>query len=185
MLFIYAITFFIPIIYCQTLYELLNSFKFLNEGLISSSDIYQYQYEYAMYTEPENATRAGYAWSEGPIRSYLYQLDPSEPLQCNSNKYLNETNLSGANFISLIPPSADPSHCHTFCCSYMSCAAWVYATSSPEDFNQCRKGQPCCYLKSYVPQSSPSTVYMSAVMNRTFPYKHPPTGMRSAVPWVV
>jgi non-lysosomal glucosylceramidase len=185
MLFIYSnlfITFFIPIIYCQTLYELLNSFRFLNEGTISSSDVYQYQYEYTFYTEPENATRARYAWSEGPVRSYLYQLDPFKPLQCNSNTYLNETNFSGANFVSIIPPSADPSHCHTLCCSYMSCAVWTYAASASTDYNDCRKGQPCCYLKTYITQASNSTIYLSAIMNRTFPYIHPPSGMRSAVP---
>jgi len=137
MLFVYLIILFIPIIYCQTVYELLNSFRFLNDGSKSSSDIYQYQYEYALYTEPENAIQARYAWSEGPVRSYLYQLDPSQPLQCSSNPYLNGTNLSGANIVSIISPSADPSQCNTLCCSYMSCAAWTYAASPIEDYNQC------------------------------------------------
>ena len=119
MLFIYSsllASLFIPIIYCQTVYELLDSFRFLNEGSISSSDIYQYQYEYVVYTEPENATRARYSWAEEAVHPYLYQTDPSEPLQCNSNPLLTETNLSGANFLSIIPPSADPSNCNPICC---------------------------------------------------------------------
>ena len=44
----FVATIFIQIIYCQTVYELLDSLRFLNEGLISSSDIYGYQYEHVM-----------------------------------------------------------------------------------------------------------------------------------------
>ncbi|CAF0731261.1 unnamed protein product [Adineta steineri] len=175
-------SFLIPLINCQTIYELLNSFRFLNEGSISKSDIYEYQYEYVMYTEPENVTRERFAWVEEIARPYLYQRDPTKPLQCDSNPLLSATDLPGADFLSIIPSSADPSLCHTLCCNYMSCAAWSYAASSPVDFNDCKKGQPCCYLKTYVPKSLDNPNIISAIMNRTFPYNHPPTGLRSAVP---
>ena len=170
MLFIYSgfvASIFIPIIYCQTVYELLDSFRFLNEGSISSSDIYQYQYEFIGYTEPENVTRENFAWAEEGVHPYLYQIDPTQPLQCNANPYLNGTDLPGADFISIIPPTADPSHCVTLCCQYMSCAAWSYAASAPSDFNGCIKGQPCCYLKTYIPDSRPNPSITSATMDRT------------------
>jgi non-lysosomal glucosylceramidase len=176
------ISFFIPIIYCQTIYELLDSFRFLNEGSISSSDIYEYQYEYVLYTEPENVTREKFAWVEEVVRPYLYQRDSSKSLQCDSNPLLSETDLPGADFLSIIPSSADPSHCNTLCCAYMSCIAWSYAASAPIDFNGCEKGQPCCYLKHYIPDSLHNPDIISVTMNRTFPYNHPPTGLRSAVP---
>jgi len=172
----------ISIVHCQTLYDSLNALKFLNEGFVSNSDIYQYQSEYSLYSEPENATRARFAWAQGPIRSYLYQTDPLQPLQCTASAYLNETNYSGANFLAVIPPSANPEHCTTFCCQYMSCAVWVYTESAPQNYLSCEKGKPCCYLKSYLTTPTPSTVFMTGIMNRTFPYNHPPTGLRSAVP---
>ncbi|CAF2990139.1 unnamed protein product [Rotaria sp. Silwood2] len=172
---------FIPIISCQTIYELLDSFRFLNEGTISSSDIYEYQYEFTFYTEPENVTREKFAWVEEVVRRYLYQKDPNKSLQCNSNPLLSGTDLPGADFLSIIPSLADPSHCNTLCCTYMSCAAWSYASLAPSDFNGCKKGQPCCYLKTYIPASVPNQNIISATMNRTFPY-HPPSGLRSAVP---
>ena len=174
--------FLIPIAYCQTLYELLDSFRFLNEGIISSSHIYEYQYEFALYTEPENVTREKFAWVEESIRSYLYQKDPTKPLQCHSNPLLSGTDLQGADFLSVMPASANSSHCATFCCVFMSCTAWSFASSAPSDFNGCRQGKPCCYLKSYIPASSPNPAIISATMNRTFPYNNPPTGLRSAVP---
>lgn len=171
-----------PVISGQTLYELLDSFRFVNEGTISGSDIYEYQYEYAAYTEPENVTREKFSWIQGPVRSYLYQVDPNEPLICLSNQSLSGIDLPGADFISIIPPTADPSHCNTLCCGYMSCIAWSYASSAPSDFNDCKRGQPCCYLKSYIPVSSPNPNIISATMNRTYPYNNPPSGLRSAVP---
>ncbi|CAF2079577.1 unnamed protein product [Rotaria magnacalcarata] len=173
---------FIPIISCQTIYELLDSFRFLNEGTISSSDIYEYQYEFSAYTEPENVTREKFAWVEESVRPYLYQTDPTEPLQCNSYPLLSGTDLPGADFLSIIPSSADASHCVTLCCTYMSCVAWSYASLAPADFNGCKKQQPCCYLKAYIPASSHNPNIISAIMNRTYPYNHPPTGLRSAVP---
>ncbi|CAF3641209.1 unnamed protein product [Rotaria socialis] len=173
---------FISIISCQTIYELLDSFRFLNEGTISSSDIYEYQYEFSAYTEPENVTRENFAWVEESVRPYLYQTDPTEPLQCNSNPLLSGTDLPGADFLSIIPSSADASHCVTLCCTYISCVAWSYASLAPADFNGCKKQQPCCYLKTYIPASSHDPNIISAIMNRTYPYNHPPTGLRSAVP---
>ncbi|CAF1517484.1 unnamed protein product, partial [Didymodactylos carnosus] len=175
-------SFFIPIIYCQSIYELLNSFKFLNNGTISNSDIYEYQYEYAFYTEPENVTQAKFAWVQENVRPYLYQMDPSKTLQCDSNPLLSETDLPGGDFLSLIPSLADPSHCNTLCCTYMSCVSWSYTSSAPSDFNDCHENEPCCYLKSYITESSHNSTIISAIMNRTFPYNHPPSGLRSAVP---
>ncbi|CAF4796443.1 unnamed protein product [Rotaria sp. Silwood1] len=185
MLFIYSSILacvFIPIISCQTVYELLNSFRFLNEGTISKSDIYEYQYEFTFYTEPENVTREKFAWVEEVVRPYLYKKDPTKPLQCNSNPFLLGTDLPGADFLSMIPPSTDPSDCNTLCCMYMSCTAWSFSSSAPSDFNGCRKGQPCCYLKTYIPASVPNRDIISATMNRTFPYNHPSSGLRSAIP---
>ena len=166
----------------QSVYDLLHAFRFLNEGQVSSSDIYEYQYEQVLYTEPENATQARYAWAEGPMHSYLYQFNPNKPMQCLSNAWLNRTNLEGADLVSKIPSSADPSLCNTLCCSYPACVAWTYDAAAPADFNDCRKGQPCCFLKSYIPQASPDPTLISATMDRTFPYDHPPSGIRSSVP---
>ncbi|CAF4867480.1 unnamed protein product, partial [Rotaria sp. Silwood2] len=140
-----------------------------------------YQYEFTFYTEPENVTREKFAWVEEVVRPYLYQKDPNKSLQCNSNPLLSGTDLPGADFLSIIPSLADPSHCNTLCCTYMSCAAWSYASLAPSDFNGCKKGQPCCYLKTYIPASVPNQNIISATMNRTFPY-NPPSGLRSAVP---
>ncbi|CAF5193462.1 unnamed protein product, partial [Rotaria magnacalcarata] len=123
-----------------------------------------------------------FAWVEESVRPYLYQTDPTEPLQCNSYPLLSGTDLPGADFLSIIPSSADASHCVTLCCTYMSCVAWSYASLAPADFNGCKKQQPCCYLKAYIPASSHNPNIISAIMNRTYPYNHPPTGLRSAVP---
>ena len=135
-----------------------------------------------MYTEPENVTQEKHSWIEGGARPYLYQIDPTEPAQCNANPFLNGTDLPGADFLSVIPPVADPSSCVTLCCAQLSCAAWSYAASAPSEFKDCHKGQPCCYLKTYVPDSHPNSEIISATMNRTSPYHHPPTGLRSSVP---
>ncbi|CAF3417851.1 unnamed protein product, partial [Rotaria sp. Silwood2] len=158
------------------------SFGFLNEGTISSSDIYEYQYEFTFYTEPENVTREKFAWIEEVVRPYLYQKDPTKPLQCNSNPLLLSIDLPGADFLSIIPPSADLTDCNTLCCTYRLCPAWSYSSSAASDFNNCKKEQPCCYLKTYIPASVPNRNIISATMNRTFPYNHPPTGLRSVVP---
>jgi non-lysosomal glucosylceramidase len=170
----------IPTIYCQTIYELLESFRFLNEGTISSSDMYQYQYERVGYTEPENVTRENHAWAEGGLRPYLYQVSVLE--ECKSNPYLNGTDLPGADFLSVIPPAADPDNCVTLCCEYSSCMAWAYCAEAPGDYMGCKKGQPCCYLKSSVPAPRPYPIVTSATMNRTYPSKDPPSGLRSSVP---
>ncbi|UJR11626.1 hypothetical protein I4U23_015807 [Adineta vaga] len=175
-------TFIIQLIDCQNIYDLLNSLKFFNEGSISNSDIYEYQYEYALYTEPENVTRQRFSWMELYSRPYLYQRDPKQPLQCDSNPILTETDLPGADFLSIIPSVADPSQCNILCCHYMSCVAWSYASSAPSDYNGCHQGKACCYLKAYTPQSVHNPSIISAVMNRTFPFLHPPSGLRSAVP---
>ena len=172
----------IPVMYCQRIYELLDSLKFLNEGSISSSDVYQYQYEHAMYTEPENVTQEKHSWIEGGVRPYLYQIDPSEPAQCSANPFLNGTDLPGADFLSVIPSVADPSSCVTLCCAQLSCVAWSYAASAPSEFKDCHTGQACCYLKTYVPDFHPNSEIISATMNRTSPYHHPPSGLRSSVP---
>ena len=166
----------------RTIYELLDSFRFLNEGQVNSSDVYQYQYEQVLYTEPENATRARFAWSEGPMRPYLYQVNPNVPQECYADNWLNGTDLPGNDLLSIIPSSADPSHCIDLCCSYSACSAWTYDASAPSDFNDCQKNQPCCYLKASVPHASPHPQLVSAIMNRTVAYLHPPTGMRSSVP---
>ena len=172
----------LPLISGQSLYDFLHTFRFLNEGQVSSSDIYEYQYEQVLYTEAENATRARFAWAEGPIRPYLYQFNPNKPTQCFVNHWLNGTDLPGADLVSKIPPSADPSDCTTLCCSYAACLAWTYASAAPSDYSECRKGQPCCYLKSIVPPATVNPTLISATMNRTSSFDHPPTGIRSSVP---
>ena len=104
-------TFLIPLIYCQTTYDLLYSFRFLNEESISSSDTYQYQHEYIDYTEPEHMTVERFACVKNSVRPYLYQTDPSKPSQCNANSYLSGIDLPGADFLSIVPQAADPSNC--------------------------------------------------------------------------
>jgi len=172
----------LSIVYSQTLYDTLNSLTFLNEGVVSSSDIYKFQYEYTMYTEPENVTRERFTWAEEVVRPYLYQTNPNKPAKCNANPTMSGTDLPGADFLSIIPPSADPTHCVQLCCQYLSCNAWSYAAVAGIDFNGCRKGQPCCYLKLYVPNSVANPNILSATMDRADPYDHPPSGLRSAVP---
>lgn len=172
----------IPLIYGQTLYDTLDRFRFINDGLISSTDIYEYQYEQVLYTEPENATRAGYAWAEGPVRPYLYQYDPSKSKQCMANPWLNGTDLPGDDLVAEIPSTADPMNCVTLCCSYGSCSSWTYASSAPGDYLLCTKGQPCCYLKSGIPQAVVNPSLISATMTRTYPYDSPPSGIRSSIP---
>ena len=172
----------LPIVYGQTLYELLDALTFLNEGVVSSSDIYEYQYEAVGYTEPENVTRERYAWVETGVHRYLYQTDPSKSLHCNSTSYLTETDLQGADFMTIIPPSADPAHCVQLCCQYLSCNAWSYAAKAPGPFFSCIAGQPCCYLKTYAPKATPNPAIISGTLTRTSPYNHPPNGLRSAVP---
>ncbi|CAF1688800.1 unnamed protein product, partial [Adineta ricciae] len=93
----------LQIVHCQKLYELLNSVKFFNEGWISNSDAYEYQYEYAYYTEPENVTRQRFSWMELYSRPYLYKRNPDQPLQCDPNPVLTKTDLPGADFLSIIP----------------------------------------------------------------------------------
>ncbi|CAF1591372.1 unnamed protein product [Adineta ricciae] len=108
--------------------------------------------------------------------------NPDKSLQCDSNPILAETDLPGADFLSIIPSAADPSECNTLCCRYASCTLWSYASVAPSDFNDCRQGRPCCYLKSYTPQSVHTPNIISAIMNRTFSFEHLPSGLRSAVP---
>jgi hypothetical protein len=137
MLFIYSgllTIVFIPIIYCQTTYDLLDSLRFLNKGSISSSDVYEYQYEAVGYTEPENVTRENYAWVETSAHPYLYQFDSTKPKECNLTSTLNQTDLRGGDLIAIIPSAPDPSECVTLCCDYMSCVSWSYAAVAKVDF---------------------------------------------------
>lgn len=170
------------IIYGQTTYDLLDSLKFLNNGSISSSDIYQYQYEPAPYTEPENVTQENHAWIESGTHPYLYQFDPSKPTYCNLSSIMDQTDLRGSDIIAIIPTTVDPSECTKLCCNYPSCLSWSHAVKAPTDFINCKKDQPCCYLKHNVPEPSPNPIITSGIMNRTNPYIHPPTGLRSSVP---
>jgi non-lysosomal glucosylceramidase len=156
--------------------------KFLNKGSISSSEVYEYQREGVGYTEPENVTRENYAWAETGSHPYLYQYDPSKTSYCNLTSIMNQTDLRGNDITAIIPPTADPSECVTLCCQYMSCVSWSHAVQAPTDFLDCKKGEPCCYLKSAVPEASPNPAITSGTMNRTSPFIHPPNGLRSAVP---
>ena len=45
-------------------------------------------------------------------------------------------------------PSSSSEECSTECCSRDACAGFVFVTSAPSDFNGCKKGEACCYLKS-------------------------------------
>ena len=174
--------FLVRLIAGQNLYDLLNGFQFLNEGWVTSSDVYDYQYEGVLYTEAENVTQARHAWSEGPIHPYTYQFNPNKPSFCHPNARLNDTDLPGADLVSRIPSAADPNLCDDMCCSLTSCIVWTFARSAPVDFNDCRKGQPCCYLKASVPPSAHNPTLLSSTINRTSPYDHPPSGIRSSVP---
>ena len=173
---------FVPLVQSDTTYDLLDSLEFLNEGSISNSDIYRYVIEAIGYSEPENVTRERYAWADLGQHPYLYQLDPNQPSKCDANPFMAGTDLPGADLISVIPPAADPSQCIPLCCQETSCYAWSYAAAAPGDYSDCKAGQPCCYLKSSVPPAKPYSIITSAVMNRTFPYMQPPSGLRSAVP---
>ena len=172
----------VPLVYCQTTYDLLDSLRFLNEGSISSSDIYDYQYESVGYTEPENVTRENHAWAETGVHPYLYQLDPNVPVKCDSNPFMIGIDLPGSDLLSIIPSTTDPSQCVPLCCQHMACIAWSYAAAASVDYLDCKRGQPCCYLKSIVPQTKADPTITSATTNRSMPYNHPPTGLRSAVP---
>ena len=173
---------FIPMVYCQTTYDLLDSLRFLNDGTIASSDVYEYQYEAIGYTEPENVTKERFAWAETGVHPYLYLTDPSQHTECLANPNLPGTDLPGSDFKSIIPSTADTAECITLCCQYMSCVAWSYAAKAPGDFNDCKNQTPCCYLKSAIPTADPNPSIISATMNHSVPFYHPPNGLRSAVP---
>ncbi len=95
---------------------------------------------------------------------------------------MEQTDLRGDDIIAIIPSSADPSLCTTLCCNYISCLSWSYAAEAPTNFINCKKDQPCCYLKHNIPQPSHNPAITSGIMNRISPYIYPPSGLRSSIP---
>ena len=74
--------------------------------------------------------------------------------------------------------------CLAGCCAQPGCTGYVYAIA-PGDFQNCKNGQPCCYLKDFNNPKEASSIpgiVTGTVNNTNDSLQAPPSGIRSAVP---
>ena len=174
-----------------SLYQSLQSLRYLNDGRTSSTSRYAYSAHPVLYGEPENVSTTNAWWGVSGTFPLLYALNtshpspPPPPTACTPSTVYPGEDMPGGDIATHVLPSPSPPLCASLCCRTPGCLAYTVALA-PGPFMQCIPSQPCCYLKGSIPphiRSSVPNITSGLVHPAPNPYTvHPPSGMRSAVP---
>ena len=185
--------FFHAVVGAEPILSLLERFRFLNEGVVRSTDEYVLTSIPSIYNEGYLYFGAGHdEWTNLGSRKwrgldYLMLRNTSGPA-CNSTLIGNNVDLPG-NDLDSVPLSthnASVETCSAICCATSGCKAFLYESISTVNFNKCVKGVPCCFLKSRTSKprnkTVPGTTIVAGVVSANSNLASPPSGMRSSVP---
>ena len=140
--------------------------------------------------EPDNITSSKWSWPRPGSFPYRYlKSNSSTPRTCSPLSQTKGMDQKGDDIRAFQLDKADPDLCAAACCADFeangTCVAYVYAPT-PADYATCKKGQPCCFLKSKVQTPTPSKdvgiISGAVATSGGDTLKTPPSGMRSAVP---
>ena len=169
----------------SSLYSLLDSIRYLNNGTVSRSHNYGYSLENVGYGEPENVSTVNADWGVGGAFPILYQDDGQPSSPCSPQDVFPGYDFPGDDITTVVLQSVDVKQCQALCCDTPGCAA-LTVTVAPTHFMNCNQGDACCYLKAGIADREPSSlpnITSATVTPQRSPFTiHPPTGMRSAVP---
>ena len=133
----------------MSLAEMLQEMLWMNNGTVTSSQVFVYEAQKVSYNEPDNVTCSMCQWHVGTPWHYLWQKNGPPPP----------------------PPPPPPPHmtlvqdCQRQCCEKKGCVGFLFEAHSDYSGGNCKKGGSCCWTKSAVKRSgakSPSigaTVY--------------------------
>lgn len=174
----------------KTLNSLLTKLKFNNgaSGKVKSGQEFAYISQCGLYTEPQNVSFVEHSWVTKTYSPYFYLYEkPKKYEKCKPSAWMNGTDMRGSVFLSFEVKSLHGSTmennakiCEKYCCKEPRCAAWVLRLQS-EGTSNCPQNSYCCWLKTDIPKPEPHDECVSGIVHRDH-YKHPPAGMRSAVP---
>lgn len=169
------------------LFEALAASRFLNLGVVNASSAFRFLPIPAQYLEAENVSCAGCSWGAGGSFPYLFDVTASPPTNASCGPLgpaAPNTDRPGGDLYTIVQAVDDDALCATACCAEAGCGAWVYASSAPNDFDSCKAGDHCCYIKGGQPATAPLSGVTSGLVNRsaTTGAVTPAVGMRSAVP---
>eukprot|EP01059_Diplonema_ambulator_P001585 TRINITY_DN11354_c0_g1_i1.p1 TRINITY_DN11354_c0_g1~~TRINITY_DN11354_c0_g1_i1.p1 ORF type:complete len:975 (+),score=272.70 TRINITY_DN11354_c0_g1_i1:44-2968(+) len=163
----------------DTLSDSLERLVYLNKGVATKDDTIVIVDQTTNYWEPENVTRARYAWADMGTVPMPYT---SSVGRCESlGPVTPDMDLPGGDYKQI--PDINMTSCQQACCDDEPCQSYAWIGSATT-WNSCIGGRPCCYLKSSIPNTAPHTGVSSGTVTRA-PYgkeQAPPTGIRSAPP---
>ncbi|KAK8792751.1 hypothetical protein WA158_004915 [Blastocystis sp. Blastoise] len=171
---------FIVCVCSSSLYDELEALHFVNEGRVNSNDRFQWVHQSVMYTEPENVTKADYAWGSVGSFKYLYQITEESAESCTISEIIDDIDFPGNDMGAFIGTIED---CKKSCCDTLDCVGFIHTDIAPSPFSECQQGKPCCYLKNDMSISKPYSslkAYKMDISKR--PIVPPPLGMRSSIP---
>ena len=164
--------------------SLLSKTVFLNKGVVNSTFVPVVQSQPGMYLEPENMTRAQWAWADMGSVPYVFNQEVLKRDDCTLGSVFQNTDLPGSD-VSQAAGLASVDECAQTCCHLPACMAWTYAASAPRTFGKCVAGKPCCYMKSAAGTHQASSGLVSGVVASRLTIgaeSAPPTGIRTAPP---
>lgn len=176
----------------SSLYSLLESVEYLNNGTVTNDDVFGYSLRnWVSYGEPENVTTIGKSWAIIASNfSILYKSDGRPippPTTCTLTNSYPQYDMPGGDMGSVALDHISVDQCEAFCCHSHNCLAFV-VTQATQPSESCAVGDACCYLKSSIQTLVPSndTGIIAGIVTSRQPIDpfsiHPPIGMRSGVP---
>ena len=156
-------------------------------GLVNSSTTFAHLPIAAQYLEPENVSCAECGWGAGGSFPYLYDTTavPPSNASCGALGPPDQgMDRPGGDLYNIVQADDSSDTCAASCCAEAGCGAWTYASKAPADFESCKAGDHCCYLKAGQPSTNPFPGLVSGLTNRSgvTGAVTPPVGMRSSVP---
>jgi non-lysosomal glucosylceramidase len=147
------------------------------------------------YNEQDNVTCTGCGWHVGGKWNYLWKKNASAPPPgppaptpaCKTKIIGHNLDVSGHDLGSHVVATGEL--CAAACCANQDCAGALFEPTSDVNFDDCKKGQPCCFMKTSVLSTKPhtvaggSTLYAAVGHSSDTPVDNvvpPPMGLRSS-----
>ena len=152
------------------------------------------------YNEPDNVTCAMCGWAHGSPWYYLWQRRPNSSTPSLSPHPRAPTTTAPGPLSNVAPPpppcgapevigkniditggdigpiqSASVAACTAACCAKANCAGFLFEQSSDAQTQACKRGKPCCWLKSSInPSHATKPPSVGAIAVRISGRKPPP-----------
>ena len=122
------------------------------------------------YNEQDNVTCTGCRWAVGERWPYLWQKNASAPPPgpapappaCKEQVLGHDLDEPGNDHSSVTTPTLEA--CVKACCADQGCAGALFEPESTVTFGDCKKGQPCCFMKSRMLSPRKKTVPGSSTL---------------------